>query len=289
MIYLLISIFFATMLVVILKWFVRWGIPQHYGIVFNYGVCMVIGWLSNGSLPTIHELNNWDGTFPALGLGIMFFSIFNIIALSSKYLGIGVTSIAFKISFIIPVVAAVFLYKEPVHFPMVAAVICALGAVLAISMKKEKSGIPGANVPAWVGVLPLAIFIGSGANDAFLNFIQVSHLSEADNHLFNALIFTAAFGFGFLLFFHQKAFWKWKYLLGGIVLGIPNYGSIYFLLLAMQTSGMKYSMLFPAYNLGIILTGVALGWLFFREKIDRSGYIGLLLAALALGFISLAG
>jgi drug/metabolite transporter (DMT)-like permease len=288
MIYLLISIFFATMLVVILKWFVKWGIPQHYGIVFNYGVCMVIGWLSNGSLPTLPELRSWDGTYPALGLGIMFFSIFNIIALSSKYLGIGITSIAFKISFIIPVVAAVFLYKEPVHFPMVAAVICAVGAVLAISMRKENAGIPGTEVPSWVGILPLAIFIGSGANDAFLNYIQVSHLSEADNHLFNALIFTAAFGFGFLLFFYQKAFWKWKYLFGGIVLGIPNYGSIYFLLLAMQTSGMKYSMLFPAYNLGIILTGVALGWLFFREKIDRSGYIGLFLAALALGFITLA-
>jgi drug/metabolite transporter (DMT)-like permease len=288
MIYLLISILLATFLVVILKFFVRWEIPQHFGIVFNYGVCMVIGWFSNGRLPGLKELQHWEGTIPALTLGVMFFSIFNIIAVSSKYIGIGITSIAFKISFIIPVVAAVMLYHEPVTWQVGGSVICALGAVLAISIRKQSSGIPGEQIPAWAGILPIAIFVGSGLNDAFLNYIQVHHLNEGDNHLFNAIVFTAAFLFGFLLFFHKKKFWRWRYLAGGLVLGIPNYGSIYFLLLAMQQSGMKYSLLFPAYNLGIILTGVALGRLFFGEKLDKPGYLGLLLAVLALIFIALA-
>jgi drug/metabolite transporter (DMT)-like permease len=286
--YLLISILLATLLVVILKFFVRWGIPQHYGIVYNYGVCMITGWLSNGKLPVLKELSQWDGTFPALTLGIMFFSIFNIIALSSKFLGIGITSIAFKISFIIPVVAAVMLYHEPVTWQVTGSVICALGAVLSISIRKQASAIPDTQIPAWAALLPIGIFVGSGLNDAFLNYIQVHHLDGDDNHLFNALIFTAAFTSGFLLFFHKREFWKWKYLAGGIVLGIPNYGSIYFLLLAMQQSGMKYTLLFPAYNLGIILAGVALGWVFFGEKLEKPGYLGLLLAVLALVFITLA-
>lgn len=288
MIYLFISILLATLLVVILKFFVRWGIPQHYGIVFNYGICMVIGWLSNGSLSSMEELGRWEGTFPALTLGVMFFSIFNVIAISSKYLGIGITSIAFKISFIIPVVAAVMLYHEPVTWQVAGSVISALGAVLAISIRRQSSASPSATIPAWAGLLPIGIFVGSGLNDAFLNYIQVHHLDGDDNHLFNALIFTAAFAFGFLLFFHKREFWKWKYLAGGFVLGIPNYGSIYFLLLAMQQSQMKYSLLFPAYNLGIILAGVALGWLFFGEKLEKPGYLGLLLAVMALIFIALA-
>lgn len=289
MIYLLISILLATLLVVILKFFVRWGIPQHYGIVSNYGVCMLVGWLSNGDMPHIQSLFDWSGTLPALLLGTMFFSIFNIIALSSRHLGIGITSIAFKISFIIPVAAAVFLYHEPVTWEVVASVVCAVGAVMAISIRNDTRGIPSAKAPAWVGILPLAIFVGSGLNDAFLNYIQVNYLVGHNNHLLNALIFTAAFFFGFLLFFHKKEFWKWKHLAGGIILGIPNYGSLYFLLLAMQQSGLKYSLLFPAYNLGIILTGVFLGWIFFGEKLEKPGYAGLALAALALMFISSAG
>ena len=81
---------------------------------------------------------------------------------------------------------------------------------------------------------------------------------------------------------------KWKIgiqdLIAGICLGVPNFFSIY-LLLKSLSSGIDASVMFPFINVGTIVTGVLLGFIAFKESIDRNKVIGVLLAIIAIYLI----
>lgn len=287
MIFLLLSIICATFLLVILKWFVRFEIPQHYGIVYNYLFCSIIGWISAEDIPPIQELTSWNGFIPSLSLGILFISIFNLIAISSKYLGVGITSISFKLSFIIPVISAIVIHKEPLHLQTIAAILFSVAAVLVISFNKSNTQESKQKSMWWLALLPVIIFLGAGANDAVFNYLQVNYLPDGYDHILTSTIFTGAFLTGFIFLFYKKDFWTPRYMLAGLGLAIPNYASLYFLLLGLKYANIPYSLLFPGNNLGIILLGVFLGIVIFKEKPGRNTWIGLALAVMALTIIAL--
>jgi drug/metabolite transporter (DMT)-like permease len=288
MIYLLLSILSAALLVVVLKLFVRFEIPQVYGIVYNYIFCSCLGWVFTEHRPEIQELVDWKGLIPSVLLGTLFFGVFNLIAASAKYHGIGITSIAFKLSFIIPAAAAIVLYRETLSFSTVLATILAVLSIVAISRKDDSSSKPLQQLPTGTKYLPFIIFIGAGTNDAIFNYLQVHFLSPGYDHIITAVIFSGAMITGIVFVFYHRAFWNLKYLFAGFILAVPNYASLYFLLLALESGVLSYSLLFPSYNLGIILAGVLIGKYFFGEKLNRSAQLGLLLAMLALAIVTLS-
>jgi len=289
MIYLAISIVTAASLVVILKLFTVWHIPQRYGIVYNYLTCAAIGWIASDVQLQPAKILKWDATPLALLLGAGFFATFNIIAASSRYLGVSKTTIAFKLSFIIPVTAAIVIYKESFTWVTIVAILCAVLSVLIISTGNKASEDTQEDIPKYILFFPVLIFLASGANDTFFNYIQDRYMTEGYGHILTALIFSGAAIAGLLTAAYRKTFWTFKYLLGGIFLGIPNYASLYFLLLALEHSAMPYSRLFAVFNIGIILTGTGMGMLIFRERPERNSYIGLALAGIALLLIGWAG
>jgi drug/metabolite transporter (DMT)-like permease len=289
MIYLLLSIICATSLVVVLKMFVRWRVPQFYGIVYNYLFCAIAGWALTEELPSVNTLQEWPGLLPSLALGALFFLVFNLIAISAKYLGIGITSIAFKLSFVIPALAAILLYQEPLSIQTISAISLAFLAVIAISKKDKNSSLPEEKLPQWVPVLPGLIFAGAGSNDAIFNFLQVNYLKPGFDHILTASIFSGAFLAGFLAASYRRDFWNWRYLFAGVMLGIPNYASLYFLLQALESDILSYSLLFPAYNIGIILCGVGIGLVLFGERLNTFARLGLSLAVMALAVVIWGG
>jgi drug/metabolite transporter (DMT)-like permease len=282
MIYLLLSILSAALLVVVLKLYVRFEIPQLYGIVYNYIFCATFGWAFSEYRPEVQEFLDWKGLAPSILLGSLFFVVFNLIAASAKYHGIGITSIAFKLSFIIPAAAAIVLYRETLSLSTLAAASLAVLSIVAISRKDESSSKPLQQLPKWTKYLPVIIFIGAGTNDTVFNYLQVYFLPPGYDHIMTAVIFSGATATGFAVVFYRKAFWSWKYMLAGFILALPNYASLYFLLLALKSGILSYSLLFPSYNLGIILAGVLIGKYFFRENLNRSAQLGLLLTMIAL-------
>jgi drug/metabolite transporter (DMT)-like permease len=282
MIFLLLSILCATLLVVVLKLFVRFEIPQLYGIVYNYAFCAIMGWAFTEQIPSVQSLFEWKGLVPSMLLGALFFLVFNLIAASAKYHGIGITSIAFKLSFIIPTSAAILLYREPLHFATALAGTLAVLSILAISSKDKSISKPSQPISKWILMLPFVIFLGAGTNDAVFNFLQVNYLETGYNHVLTAVIFSGAWATGFAVVFFKREFWRLRYMVAGLVLAIPNYASLYFLLLALESGFLPYSLLFPSYNLGVIVAGVFIGKIFFGETLSKSARIGLLLALLAL-------
>ncbi|MEJ2163763.1 MAG: EamA family transporter, partial [Robiginitalea sp.] len=76
-------------------------------------------------------------------------------------------------------------------------------------------------------------------------------------------------------------------LLGGLVLGIPNYFSVYFLLRALQFEGLNSASVFALNNVSIVMLTTLLGIFFFREQVRPKNWIGVGLAVVSILLISI--
>jgi len=78
-----------------------------------------------------------------------------------------------------------------------------------------------------------------------------------------------------------------KPLIWGIMLGISNFGSIYFLIRTLnhrspQGNIIDSSIVFGVNNTGIVVLSVFTGFIVFREKLKRINWIGVGLALVAI-------
>ncbi|HMU04738.1 MAG TPA: EamA family transporter [Saprospiraceae bacterium] len=80
---------------------------------------------------------------------------------------------------------------------------------------------------------------------------------------------------------------KFKNLIGGIGLGIPNFFSIYLLLLSLQ-QGWGGSVVFPVNNVGVLVMAAFFGIVLFKERLVPLRIAGFILAILAIILITLA-
>ena len=79
-----------------------------------------------------------------------------------------------------------------------------------------------------------------------------------------------------------------KNLIAGIILGVPNYYSILFLIKALQIKGFESSTLFTINNVGIVVVSTIVGLILFKEKFSLKNKIGILLAITGIVLVALA-
>ncbi|MEN9448584.1 MAG: hypothetical protein RJA25_1874 [Bacteroidota bacterium] len=293
MLFLILSIVFSTSLVVILRLFKQWNIKTEHGIAFNYFICCITGILAMPNKYLLKQTFTWDGWWICLLLGLCFILIFLLIGKSTHLLGVATTGIAFKLSFVIPTIVAILLYGDALTWNKIIGIILAVLAVFFLAYQPDDNEIAGDKneietnsfiyKKAWM--LPLIIFLGSGLTDALFNFIQRNYTPAGFDHVVTIMVFAGAFITGFILFGFQKEMYQWKNLLGGIVLGVPNYGSLYFLLQALKHSNFAPSILFPINNLGIVALSAIVGLVIFKEHFTKRKIIGFVLAIISIATI----
>jgi multidrug transporter EmrE-like cation transporter len=83
----------------------------------------------------------------------------------------------------------------------------------------------------------------------------------------------------------NKVLPNWRSVVGGIVLGVPNYLSMHFMMKALSKSGYDSSIIFPLANIGVVVSSAFIGILFFKEKQSKINLSGLGLAILAIALI----
>ena len=81
----------------------------------------------------IQEIPSWNGCWICLLLGFGFILIFLLIGKSTKLLGVATTSIAFKLSFIIPVIIAIIFYGDALSIMKAIGIATAISAVYFIA------------------------------------------------------------------------------------------------------------------------------------------------------------
>jgi len=284
-IYILLSVLFNAVLFVILKLFSKFNINTLQALVVNYFTAFLMGLLfleGDFVYSEIIQKPWFPGSFM---LGFLFISVFYVTALTAQRNGLSVASVASKMSVIIPVCFGVYLYNESMSILKIFGVVLALIAVYFSSKKEVGSVSDYKNL-----LLPAMVFVGAGAIDTSLKIMQNNYLSSDEIGMFSSHTFLMAFSVGVLLIafniLKNKMKITGKSILGGIVLGIPNYFSLYYLIKMLDSQVFESSTIFTIHNVAIVIVSTLIGILFFKEKISLRNGIGITLALIAIYLVT---
>lgn len=133
------------------------------------------------------------------------------------------------------------------------------------------------------------LFLSGGAVDITMKTFQESFGATNSRFMFLLLSFGIAFliGLGYVVQkgvrtgeWPDRATWAW-----GTLLGVINYGSLEFLLRALEV--LPGTVVFPINNIAIVVLAAGLGVAFWNERLSRGNVAGLGLALLGLLLLNL--
>ncbi len=283
MIYLLLSILSSTAIFVVFKLIDKYNTNTLQAIVVNYFTAFICGALLYDGQIILSNILQTEWFIAALFLGVLFIAIFYVMALTAQKNGLSVASVASKMSVIIPILFGIFIYNESIGAQKTTGIILALVAVYLTSIKQKEKTVLTKSI-----FLPIILFLGSGIIDT-----SVNHFAPNDKiPLFSATIFGVAAIIGCFLLaitsITNKSRFKTKSLLLGIILGIVNYSSIFFLLKALRVEGFESSSVFTINNVVIVALSTLIGLLLFKEQISAKNWIGISLALVSILLVTLA-
>lgn len=281
MIYICIAIICSVIVSINLKLFKRYHTNAYQAIVFNYPTAALLCLIGfKPDFDVLPSTNEW--ALFAL-IAILLLSIFYFIGQSVAHSGIVLTAIAQRLSLIIPVLAAFFLFNEHVTTLKLAGL--ALGfAALYASKPSGKTGLKRSD--NWY---PFIVFLGTGLIDILFNLLTKLPVLSFTTSLFYIFIIAALFGFASLYVQYQKGVLKFevKAAFAGVVLGLFNFGSIYFYIKALHLESHRPSVVFSSLDIGVIFLGSLVGIALFKEKLNTLNRAGLLLALIAIVILNL--
>jgi len=233
LIYLLLSILASTIIFVLFKLFGKHQVNTLQAIVFNYITAFCVGITAYQEPINVQTIISTEWFYGAIFLGFLFIAIFNVMAITSQRVGLSVASVATKMSVIIPVVFGIYVYHESAGLLKIIGIIAAL---IAVYLASVKSGTRIKNKSNYI--YPIIIFLGSGIIDTSIKYIETTYLTENGIPIFSATIFGFAAIIGICTLLIKKLQGNFtfdsKSLIAGLVLGMVNYASIYYLLKALD-------------------------------------------------------
>lgn len=282
MIYIFLSVCFSVFVSVLLKLAKRYKIDAFQAISWNYPVAALLTYLFfNPEVPSYNP-----GIFSVyINLGILLPSLFVMLALSIRYTGIVKTDIAQRLSLFIPIIAAFFIFNESPSFIKLTGICLAfLAIIFSIPWQKKDSN----SKSYWI--YPFIVFLGMGIIDILFKQIAKTDSIPFTSSLF--VVFILAFFSSSLYLLYLIVFKAVKpaiiNLFCGLILGIGNFGNIFFYIKAHQSLANEPSLVFSSMNIGVILLGSAVGVLIFHEKLSRLNYAGIILALISILVLTLA-
>jgi len=282
MIYVLIAIFCSVVVSINLKLLKRYYTSAFQAIVFNYPTAAILCFLFfKPSLETNLGSDKW---LLYVLIALLLLSIFYFISKSIATSGIVLTAIAQRLSLIIPVASAFLLFGENLNILKIIGLIIGFTAIYA---SRPQGKFDAKNIAVWY---PLIVFIGTGVLDVFFNLLtQFSGVSFTTS-LFWIFIIATFIGLISLLYLiiTKKKEFQLRAMFAGIVLGVFNFGSIYFYIKALALESTRPSVVFSSLDIGVIAFGSLAGLILFKEKLSNLNKIGLILAIVAIVVLSFA-
>ncbi|MEA3460882.1 MAG: DMT family transporter [Bacteroidota bacterium] len=285
--FLLLCILSSTAIFVTFKTINRFNIPAFPVIVINYLVATILGFLIYSGDTDFASIPGSPWLPISILIGIMFILMFFLVAFSTRKAGLSVTTVASKMSVIFPIVFSLIIDpSDQLTMIKSLAVLIALGGVILTVYKPD-----GDHPERGIIFIPLLLFVGMGVVDSMVKLAQQQYVSDDETALFTAILFLNAFisGLAALIFYrkHKRYFLKGAVWGWGLLLGIVNFGSIFFLVRTLHYSSpagksMDSSVIFGANNISIVALSVLVGLLIFKEKLSYINWIGVVLSALSL-------
>ncbi|MCH2198121.1 MAG: EamA/RhaT family transporter [Flavobacteriales bacterium] len=286
MIWLLLSVASSTIIFVLFRLFPKYKAHTLPAIVVNYAVAATLGMVMlepNYNLEAATQTTWFKG---GLMVGVLFISIFFLMAFTAQRMGVAISSIATKMSLVIPV--AWFMATDPNDYITGIKIVAVLLALLAVLLSSKRSE---GNFNWSYIAFPVIVFLGSGVIDLVIgHFSDGNQLqSESDRYLFTSAPFMTSMVIGIVALIIRgikgMPLFNWATVIGGIILGLVNFASIYFLIATFESKFVDRSAIIPINNLGVVLFSSLLAVLFFSEKASKRKLIGLAFAVLSIALL----
>ena len=272
--------------------FNRWGIRTAWAITLNYFVAAGLGWtLAGGTEAMLTSLQS-DWIWPLSLIGVFFYPLFRLTATCSQELGISVATIATKLSMAIPVlVLALADGIFDIAWGQWLGLGLAFPAVWLSARAGESEGVrEQTNNSTAMWWMPVVMFVGSGCIDLVFGWYSKDASLDAPGMqmAFASVPFTLG---GVVGLAHQIQLRigmpTRKDVIGGILLGVINFASLYFLLLAFDADLLARAMVIPLLNLSVIVLATVAGVVLLNDLPNQKARWGVALAIASIGLMML--
>ncbi|HWV29987.1 MAG TPA: hypothetical protein VN038_10055 [Dyadobacter sp.] len=298
MLFFLLAVVFTVMLYLIMRAYPRYQVDSFHAVVFNYYSCVLTGLFLTPDLGLFTQVR-WasEGTILTMALGAMFVTAFLLIGLTAQKVSVTATSLAGNMSLVIPVLFGLFVFRNnnkdftALNYVglVLALVALALGAIQR-SPKSSDAANTGQAVKQTLWIFPVLTFFATGTNNTLINFLSSKYYPAAQITVFMIIACFGAVVIGtsiliYRIIAHGHSL-KLRSVIGGLLLGVPNFLSLYFLLLALAAFGNSAAYVFPIYNILTMLVSALAAWALYKERLNTLNKWGLALAVAAIVLIS---
>jgi len=283
---LLLFVLLSSALFINFRVFEGWNVDKLQVISINYLVCIVLGSVfatTNGGISRDVFFSAWTGW--AILLGMLFLLNFSLTGITVEKAGLSIASVATKISLVLPFGFSFVMHNgagfQVTDFIGLFFSGIAIWLVSGKGLVKKNSG-----KSAW---FPLLIFLGTGTTDVLSQWCNETMVPQNERAAFVLLVFAGAF-LGSVLFLtvrkvKDQTRFSFKTILAGILLGLPNYFSYYVILNALQDFNNEGNIVFPAGNLGVILTTGFVSYFYFKDYFSGRNLLGIGFSVLSLALL----
>ena len=263
MIYLIFSVITNAAIYWLFKYFEQIEAKIFETIVFNYIVAFTCGIFFVPNVPeAIHSALQFPiWSVAGLIMGSLFISVFYFMAITAKKSGVAMATLSSKMSLVLALLIAMF------------------GLYLFSVDRKSK-------LSKDMLLYPVVLMLGSTSIDFSIAYFQGFTTNQNELSLFTCMPFMGAGFIGVIILAYKLIFRKEKFPLKelgtGVLLGLVNYGSIFFLVELYHSGWMPESTILPINNLLVLVIGSIGAVFIFKEKFNRRKIQGLVICVLAL-------
>lgn len=288
MLYLILSIFSSVAVGVLLKLSKRRFANAFQMISLNYIVAILLAVYFFKA--DIFDIPDDLPIKTILSLGLLLPSIFLALYYSIIHAGIIKTDIAQRLSLFIPIMAAIFLFKETISVLKYLGLTIGLFSMyftLSRSVSAKKTSEMTSKSIRYAWLFPVIVFFGFGVIDILFKqlalYATIPYTTTLVFVFVMGLLVSVLINLYFILF--QAHSFRQSTLYFGLLLGILNFSNIYCYMKAHQVFSENPTTVFAGMNFGVIIAASIIGVLFFKEKLSAKNIFGLVLAFLAMALI----
>lgn len=210
--------------------------------------------------------------------GVLYLLGFVLLQYNTRKNGVVLSSVFIKLGLLVPMVLSVFLFREIPTWVQTVGFILAVAAIVLINYEKGAGGKHGGKL------FLLLMLLAGGAGDAMSKVFSVyGAQSLGDAFLFYT--FLSALMLCVLAAAARKERPHPAALLFGFVVGIPNFFSARFLLLALGR--LPAVIVYPTYSVATLLLVTLAGVAAFRERLKKKQWIALIIILAALVLLNI--
>lgn len=248
--------------------------------IANYFVCTALSFAyMKGANPFLIT----EGSSFAIGLGVLggafFLLSLALLQINIKKNGVVLAATFMKLGVLVPTLMAVVVFHDAPKVMQIIGFVVAIIAIIVINGISDDD-----NKDRRASWLLIVLLLSGGFTDSLANiYDKVGNPQAKDQYLF--FIFLVAMILCLIILVVKKRVPTLAELAIGAFVGIPNYYSTRFLLLALGK--LPAILVYPAFNIATILIISIVGTLVFKESLTKQKATGIALIAVALVLLNI--